>query len=480
MTTRLFKAVLRAWNQLGPLDRVALLASLILAVMVIAIISVGDRVGVPVVEAYPVGLANETSLVSFRFNEAMDRSSVAAHFGSLPGIEGEITWKRDRMVFQPRANFKADTEYRFTIRRGAKGQSGREVLDDYEITFKVSDSILLFKRSDDRGIANIWAVDSGDPETATQLTRSSGGVGEFEPSPDGRNIAFTERDELAGNFSLKLLDLDIGGDSTLTDPREADAFNPSWHPDGAIIAFERIDRPEGTTERIPIPRIWAVDLFTSPPTVRRLIANADLPGYSPKWSPDGRRIAWGADSPESSGPGVYVYDFIAAEFDFHDTLMNTLHAFSNDGARLIFPLADSSSGGVETALSVVDVETGEARMINTRQEPAVDKFLAWSPDDRTIALVRRHRATQGAPGHQPYLLDPDSGDFESVGPTAVHDANTVAWSPSGQLLSIWRTQRWDVEGAVLDDPQDEVWIHDTTSGETRLLIADATSPKWLP
>ena len=45
---------------------------------------------------------------------------------------------------------------------------------------------------------------------------------------------------------------------------------------------------------------------------------------------------------------MFVYDFIAAEFDFHNTLMNTLHAFSNDGSRLIFPVAESPEGGVET------------------------------------------------------------------------------------------------------------------------------------
>ncbi len=480
MTSRLLKAAHRYWNQLGPLDRLALLSSLILAGLVIAVIAVGDRVGVRIEEAYPVGLATESSLVSFRFSESMDRSSVADRFTSDPEVEGEISWRRDRMVFQPRAKLKPGAEYRFVIRRGAQGKSGREVLEDYEITFVVSDSIILFVRPDEDGIANIWAVEPAESETATQLTHSPGGVGEFEPSRDGKNIAYTERDELTGNFGLKLFDLDSGDETTLTDSRQADAFNPAWHPDGTIVAFERVEKPGDSTGRAPIPLIWAVDLFTNPPTERRLIANRELPGYAPKYSRDGRRIAWGADSPESSGPGVFVYDFIAAEFDFHETLMNTLHAFSNDASRLMFPVAKSPSGGAETTLSVVDVESGETELVELPDGPAVDRFLAWSPDDRAIALIRRYRGSGDALGHQLYLLDAESGELDPTMVSALHDANSVSWDPSGQLLAVWRTLRWADDGTVRTDPVDELWVYDTATQESRLVLTNATSPTWLP
>ena len=480
MTPRLLKAVILRWNRLGPLDRVALLSSLVVAGLVIGVIAIGDRVGVRIEEAYPVGLATETSLVSFRFSETMDRSSVADRFTSDPEVDGEISWRRERMVFQPRGKLKPGTEYRFAIARGARGKSGREVLEDYEITFLVSDSVLLFLRSDEDGIANIWAVDPANPHTATQFTDSPGGVGEFEPGPNGRKIAFTERDELTGNFGLRLLDLDSGDLSTLTDSQQADAFNPTWHPDGTIVVFERVERPGDSTDRVPIPLIWAVDLFTNPPTERRLIANRELPGYAPQYSRDGRRIAWGADSPESSGPGVFVYDFIGAEFDFHDTLMNTLHAFSNDASRLIFPVAESPSGSVETNLSIVDVQTGETGKVDLPGGPAVDRYLAWSPDDRTIALIRRYRDSRDLPGHQPYLLNTESGGLDPIMVSAAHDSNSISWSPSGQHLVVSRTLRWNDDGAVLDDPVDEVWVYDTGSGNSRLVVADASSPKWLP
>ncbi len=480
MNLKLLKAVLRRWNQFGPLDRLALLSGLFLTGLVIAVIAIGDRVGVRIEETYPVGLATESTLVSFRFSESMDRSSVADRFTSDPEVEGEISWRRDRMVFQPRAKLKPGAEYRFAIRRGAQGKSGREVLEDYEITFVVSDWIILFLRPDEDGIANIWAVDPAEPETATQLTHSPGGVGEFEPSPGGKNIAYTERDELTGNFGLKLLDLGSGDLSTLTDSRQGSAYNPTWHPDGTIVAFERVEEPGDSTGRAPIPLIWAVDLFTNPPTERRLIANRELPGYAPKYSRDGRRMAWGADSPESSGPGVFVYDFIAAEFDFHDTLMNTLHAFSNDANRLVFPVAESPSGSVETSLSIVDVQTGETGTVDLPGGPAVDRYLAWSPDDRAIALVRRYRGSGDAPGHQLYLLDAESGELAPIMVSAAHDANSVSWDPSGQLLAVWRTLRWADDGTVLDDPRDEVWIYDIAKGESRLVVTDASSPTWLP
>ena len=480
MNSRLLKAVILRWKRLGPLDRVALISSLVVAVLVIGVIAIGDRVGVRIVESYPVGLATETSLVSFRFSESMDRASVTDRFTSDPEVEGEISWRRERMVFQPRGKLKPGTEYRFAIGRGAQGQSGREVLEDYEITFLVSDSVILFVRPDEDGIANIWAVDPADPGTATQLTHSRGGVGEFDPAPDGRKVAFTERDEVSGNFGLRLLNLDSGALSTLTDSQQADAYNPTWHPDGTIVAFERVERPGDTNERVPIPLVWAVDLFTNPPTERRLVADRELPGYAPKYSRDGRRIAWGADSPESSSPGVFVYDFIAAEFDFHNTLMNTQHVFSNDAGRLVFPVAETQSGSVATNLSIVDVRTGETGTVDITGGPAVDKYLAWSPDDRTIALVRRYRGYGDALGHQPYLLDTESGELAPIMFSAVHDANSVAWDASGHRLVVWRTLRWADDGTVLTDPVDELWVYDTATQESRLVLTNATSPKWLP
>ena len=479
MLPNLLKAVLRRWNQFGSLDRLVLLSSLVLAGLVIAVIAVGDRVGVRIQQSYPHVLALETSQISFRFSESMDRSSVADRFTSDPKVEGEVTWRRDRMVFQPRAKLNPGTEYRFTIRRGAQGQSGREVLEDYEITILVSDTVLLFKRPNDEGIDNIWAADPAEPETATQLTYSPAGIGEFAPSPDGRKIAFTERDATSGNFGLRLLDLDSGGLSTLTDSRQADAFNPTWHPDGTIVAFDRVERPGETTIRVPIPLVWAVDLFTTPPTERRLIASAEVPGYSPKWSSDGRRIAWGADSPQSSGPGVFVYDFIAAEFDFYDTLLNTLQTFSNDGRQLAFPVTDSTAGGVETTLRIADVETGDARVIDLPGQPAGDNFLTWSQDDQTIALVVRDRAG-GLPGPQTFLLDLATSELTSVMVSAAHDTTSVDWGPSGSQLAVGRTLRWAADGTVLAEPAEEVWVYDTATGESHLVQTDATSPKWLP
>ncbi len=480
MTPRLLQSARRLWNLLRPLDRAALLSGAVLAALLIAVIAGGDRVGVSVETVYPLGLARETVQVTFLFGETMDRSSVVDRFTSDPRVEGEISWRGNRMIFQPSYNLSPGTKYRFAVSQGAQARSGRRTLEDHEVTFTVSESILLYLRPDEDGIANMWAVDPADPSTATQLTRSSGGVGDLEPGPDGKTIAFTEREEPTGALALKLFDFDTGEVSVLTDSENTGASGPAWHPDGIIIAYERIDRVENISGVIPVPRIWAVDLFTNPPTQRRLIANRELVGYSPKWSPDGRRITLGTNSPSTSGLGVLVYDFIAADFDFHETVRNTLHAFSNDGSRLIFPVVEPHSGRVQTKLQVVDLETGGARTLDLLSEPAQDRFVSWSPDDRTIALVRRYPDIENVPGHQPYLLDTGSLELEPAGLSANGDANTVNWSPSGLQLAIWRTVRWADDGATLSDPIDEVWLYETGAGEMRLLATNATAPKWLP
>ncbi|HEY1338662.1 MAG TPA: DPP IV N-terminal domain-containing protein, partial [Bryobacteraceae bacterium] len=177
------------------------------------------------------------------------------------------------------------------------------------------DSRRLAFASDRDGKRQIYLIAPAGGEAA-QLTTEENGVGAFAWSPDGGAIAFTstgpdakakkDRKEKYGEFEI------IGGDYTMNHlwrlkvPTEmpydvkklpkaealtkGDQFNVgafSWAPDGSRIAFAAGRDPDLGSQ--DTERIYVLDLADL--HVRKLV---DMPGPhgNPKWSPDGKEIAY--------------------------------------------------------------------------------------------------------------------------------------------------------------------------------------------
>jgi Tol biopolymer transport system component len=208
---------------------------------------------------------------------------------------------------------------------------------------------------------DLYLIPDGDPDRTIELTETAD-QRELNPtlSPDGRSVVYTA-DAQDGSTDLYLLPLDpagqpgrprllLDGPDDLSDTswspdgrtilvrsdREArtvvfrydvasgelepfleDAFNPTWSPDGSMVAFAafRKDEPEN------------VDLFVveADGSRRRHVVDTGFDDLFPVWSPDGRRLAFASEAHDGDydvfvvnldGSGLAI---LTADHDGYDT-----------------------------------------------------------------------------------------------------------------------------------------------------------------
>jgi dipeptidyl aminopeptidase/acylaminoacyl peptidase len=188
------------------------------------------------------------------------------------------------------------------LTRGKKSSSAPAWSPDGRLLAFVSD------RSDKR---QIYVIDPTGGE-ARPITKVEEGVNAFAWSPDGRRMAFTmtdaksddakARDKKYGEFEvidheyrnahLHVIDVDPAG---TTDPENAKRLTSGsltvgsfdWSSDGSAIAFDhRADPNPASSGTADISIVSVAD-----GGIRKLVTQ-DGPDSGPKWSPDGKTIAF--------------------------------------------------------------------------------------------------------------------------------------------------------------------------------------------
>ncbi len=183
--------------------------------------------------------------------------------------------------------------------------------------------------------------------TVTRLTQAGS---ELHPvwRPDGRAMAVYARRPEASGIYLK----DLGGQEHLVLRDDAGGAAPvpeSFSPDGAVLAFSH---SQGGVQS----RIWLLTLGEKP--VARQLASAATSEYSPKFSPDGRWLAYVVDQQQRSE--VYVRGYPTGEPIPVSSSGGAGPVWSRDGRTLFY---ESAQSGGRTLMSVpVSVDGGRLRL----------------------------------------------------------------------------------------------------------------------
>lgn len=243
----------------------------------------------------------------------------------------------------------------------------------------------LSDRDSNAGNLNLYLL---DPETL-EITRLTSGEGYREQhawSPAELRIAYVLRPNNDWRSLIGVIDLEVGTGWQIPSPNTY--FQPSWSPDGIMLAFLGSD-DEG------------IDLFVSNingEEIKRLTYGEKIyENKTPSWSIDGKTIAY-----SSQKDGVYSIFTIDVDTLKQSQLsssesQSTSPSWSPDGNRLVYTC--SINGNIDICVIAKNGSEG----IRLTTDPSVDYGAQWSPDGNYIAFLSLR---DGENNPQLYLTSP--------------------------------------------------------------------------
>ncbi len=238
-----------------------------------------------------------------------------------------------------------------------------------------------------------------------------------------------------------------------------DVSDPQVSPEGQWVAYVVTSNDRAADEARSA--IWMVSWDGS----QRLALTHAASGTSkPRWSPDGRYLAFLATPSGSEKAQVMLLDRRGGDARQLTSVSGEIgeYAWSPDGKRLVFAMVQGEAGGTEQApkpiaidalhfkqdedgylsqdrrrhLYLFDVDSKHLESLSS--DPAFNEDLpTWSPDGRRIAFIRTHELGPDSDGRTDIdVIDAqtDAAPRTLVRPYAPN-TQQLAWSPDGTQIA---------------------------------------------
>jgi TolB protein len=258
------------------------------------------------------------------------------------------------------------------------------------------------------------------PAGVVRLTRDGDFKEHLAWSPDGRRLLLTRIHE--GKMGLWVMNADGSGLKPFLNPVPAGPhFDGHWSAGGEKVVFV-LDVLHGTDGKLQINTARADGTDS-----RVLVPNK---GYeeAPRWSPDGRRVAW--VSTRDGNQEVYTVGGDGRDVRrlTSEIAPDNSPSWSPDGKRIAF--ASARSGNFE--IHVMKADGSDVRRLT--HHPSLDYWPAWSPDGRRIAFTSNRDGN-----YEIYVMNADGSRLRNLTGHPAQD-NFAAWSPDGKRIAFVSTR----------------------------------------
>jgi dipeptidyl aminopeptidase/acylaminoacyl peptidase len=272
-------------------------------------------------------------------------------------------------------------------------------------------------------------------------------LGDPRFSPDGSTIAFvvTTVDQKQNRRRSAIWSVPSDGSRepiTLTTAPQS-SNSPRWSPDGKAIAFlSARPAPGDAAGETTRTQVWLLPLGGGEP---RRVTNLLNGVTSFQWSPDGTKlVAVGRSGPsDTAKPPSDVRHYRNANYKFNDSGW-----FDDKRAHLW----------------VVQIESGRSTQL-TSGDSWNDADPQWSPDSRKIAFVsdRTGKSLDESHDTDVWVIDADGGPLTKISDHTSGD-NSPRWSPDGQTIAFL--------SAVPEKSHPRIWLAASAGGGPSRAAAD--------
>jgi Tol biopolymer transport system component len=333
---------------------------------------------------------------------------------------------------------------------------------------------------------NVWIAPVNDPSRASPVTDSELGVFDFGVSPDGRFIAYSERDAETRTLDIFLLNLQTGQVEQLLDcgAEDAECNTPVFHPTMNSIVYMRIELNTAMeTVGVGAPRIWVMDITTR--QTQPLSLDSQTLGHSPQWSDDGNTIAFFSGDMNQSG--IVIYNFTPQRSDdtpslnFVPSAHGSVGALAPNGRRLVFPDMVARENGYFAHLKIVDFAENPPVFTNFTdpQEPLDDIAVDWHPAGQFVTIERRYLDDRYTTGFQLYNIDVETHEVTPLLVDERYSHHYFEWNRAGDMLLMQRIPLLNADGTTNTAARPEIWVLNAENGELTLISEQAFHPRWV-
>jgi dipeptidyl aminopeptidase/acylaminoacyl peptidase len=238
-------------------------------------------------------------------------------------------------------------------------------------------------------------------------------LGDPQISPDGQSVAYTvttiDTKVNRRKSEIFIASLDGSHTGTLFAGESASSSSPRWSPDGKFVAFlsARDAAPNGTGRT----QIWV--LATGGGEARRL-TNLENGVSNIEWSPDSTHLVGLTRTGPPPGKSSDVRHYTHISYKFNDTGW-----FDEKRSHVV----------------VIDTKTGEAKQI-TDGNDWNDTDPHWSPDSKRIAFVsdRTGHEFDGSHNTDVWVIPAAGGALAKISDHEGPD-RSPRWSPDGRTIA---------------------------------------------